>query len=210
MDRFKTMKELMASVSKDDYNLEINLIKESNVLIVSPHGGRIEFGTSELSKVIAGNEFNRFDFSGKLKHENFKNLHVTSTGYGVKELDAMNLECSVTLSLHGFKEPYGSKLTLIGGLDEHGKNKVLEELTKNGFNALLATDRFTAASPDNIVNKNKRKMGIQLEISTAQRIAFFRDTDLKLYERKELSDEFYRYAESIRNALLKLESMIKI
>lgn len=209
MDRFQSMDELLSNVSKDDYSIEINEVENSQVLIVSPHGGRIEFGTSELSKSIAGNDFSRFDFSGKLIRENFKNLHVTSTKYNLKELTLLNDKSLITISLHGFKNPPGGKFTVIGGLDEVGKELILNELSKNGLEAELATDKFTAVNPENLVNKNKRKMGIQLEISTAQRIAFFKDTELKLFERKTLSDEFYSYAESIRSALSKLKSTIK-
>ena len=50
----------------------------SRVLIIAPHGGRIEVGTSELAALIAADEHNLFSFEGLKPRGHNRELHITS------------------------------------------------------------------------------------------------------------------------------------
>ncbi|PNB42565.1 hypothetical protein C1X64_38470, partial [Pseudomonas sp. GW456-E7] len=58
-------------------------------------------------------------------------------------------------------------------------------------------DRLAGVHPNNIVNRTKRKMGLQLEVSTAQRKALFRNFGCH-DESYIQNDLFYRYVEAVK------------
>ena len=50
-----------------NFRVQINFIKEANIVIIAPHGGGIEPGTSELAIAIAGEELSFAVFEGLIK-----------------------------------------------------------------------------------------------------------------------------------------------
>ena len=51
--------------------------RQSRFAIIAPHGGRIEPGTSEITKAIAGTQFSYYTFDG-IRQEGNELLHITS------------------------------------------------------------------------------------------------------------------------------------
>lgn len=204
MEKYSSMSELLAREPAGHYQIEFRIIPGSRVLIASPHGGLIEKGTSLLSDFVAGDDFCRFDFQGIRPRDNFLNLHVSSLNYDSGILQRINDLSDITVTVHGFKQLGSGKLTIVGGLDAEGRDLVVQCLNQTGFQAVPARDMFSGLNPQNIVNRNRRGKGIQLEISTQQRIAFFGDTEVKLLERSRPSDELKSYGNSLRQAIFLL------
>ena len=50
----------------------------SGIAVIAPHGGRIERGTSEVARAIAGEDLDLYLFEGCLPSLNFETLHLTS------------------------------------------------------------------------------------------------------------------------------------
>ena len=79
----------------DTYNSFANLAKHAEegrdfkvrtqerlgtTVIIAPHGGGIEPGTSEIAEAIAGNDLSLYLFEG-IRDENNRELHITSTRF---------------------------------------------------------------------------------------------------------------------------------
>lgn len=204
MEKYSSMSELLAREPDGHYQIEYRIVPGSRVLIASPHGGLIEKGTSLLSDFVAGDDFCRFDFQGIRPRDNFSNLHVSSLNYDSEILQRINDLADITVTIHGFKRLGTGKLTIVGGLDAEGRDQAVQCLNQAGFQAVPARDLFSGLNPQNIVNRNRRGKGIQLEISTEQRIAFFGDTEVKLLERSRPSDELKSYGRALWQAIFLL------
>src|SRR5690606_2706905 len=79
-DKYTSFEELR---SHEEYNktYRIELQKtQSETSVFAIHGGSIENGTSEIAKLIAGNQYNYYSFEGLLKTNAFS-LHITSSRF---------------------------------------------------------------------------------------------------------------------------------
>ncbi|GGF22201.1 UPF0714 protein YjqB [Halobacillus andaensis] len=170
---------------------------DSDVIIIAIHGGGIEAGCSELAMATAQRgRFSYYCFEG-LRRKGNRDLHVSSIRFDEPKALQMTGAHSYSLAYHGYEEAK-LKHTLVGGADRAGRQKVYEALTAAGFSAEMLSDKSPMAGidPRNIVNQNKRGMGVQLEISKAQREAFFgNNTRMELGYTQ--TDEFYRYVEAV-------------
>lgn len=197
-DKYKNFAELSAvEVYGVDYQISY-VSRPSKVVVMAIHGGGIETGTSELTVDIAGSMQSYYLFEG-LKTTGNGDLHITSTNFD--EPNALRLvnNASYCITLHGYADST-KKHTLIGGADHDIKLQVYNKLIASGFSSELLdeSDRLSGSDPANIVNKTKRGMGVQLEISTAQRNAFF-GINTRDDRKNTQTDEFYRYTQAIKN-----------
>lgn len=198
-DLFSSMTELVRNESEFMFETENRL---SDKLITAIHGGGIEVGTSELAKCIAEQtKANYFSFKG-LKSKNNYDFHVTSTNYDYPDLLMWNQNMNHTIAIHG----YASKKahTYIGGLDKQLVSLITQNLKNAGFSVDIAPNHLAGREPHNITNKNKRGMGVQLELSTQQRKELFINNDSSRANRevkRNWSENMYKYANAINNAL---------
>lgn len=180
-----------------DYRIQA-AVQSDNFIIVAPHAGGIEVGTTELTLATAGNDTSYYLFEG-LKSSGNGDLHITSTHFDEPIALHMMQNHEFGLSYHGYADSE-NEMTIIGGLSDTLKEAVYKSLSSYGFNVAYATDRFTATDPNNIVNRAIRR-GVQLELSTAQRKAFFEGGDWSKDNRMNRTDAFYNYVTAVRYAL---------
>lgn len=175
----------------------------SGIIYFTPHGGGIESGCSELSEFSADPQDSYYAFEGRLSSGNSV-LHVTSTHFN--EPNAVNLvhEHKVAVSYHGYSDS-AVKNTKIGGLDEQLRNFIGEEFTAAGipWEQEPSGSDIAGAEPGNIVNETTRGMGVQLEISTMQRNAFF-STNTAVGRRTSRLPEFDNYIAAVKRGVAKL------
>lgn len=203
-DKYNSMKELYSFEPLHNYRLTHRLNSNSPVLILAPHGGGIEFITSEIAHEVAANHFSLFDFAGVMPERNFSNLHVTSRHYDCSIAKRLSSKAHFSLAIHGCKGEESEKATFIGGQDRLGRQTVQRHLEQAGFIVKEAPAHLSGLGADNIVNQNQRCMGIQLELTTAQRQAFISMPILSFITRKKHSSLFYRYCDALRNAMIEL------
>ena len=194
-DYYRDMKELLKKEEPDSYKI-LTRTADSPILVVSPHGGKIELYTSTISDGIAGEDFNYFDFQGQIEAgSNYERLHVTATHYNAPQLQELNSKAKVTLSVHGVAND-DLRMTFVGGRDKVGAAKVIAALNEAGFEAAPPPPSISGEHRRNFVNQNASKAGIQLEITTAQRRALFNN-----WREDEPRKAFYRYVETLNKAL---------
>lgn len=165
---------------------------------IAIHGGGIEIGSEELAYAVAQNMMSSYVFAG-LKSSGNSDLHITSTVFDEPTGLALVASTLHTLSFHGFVGV--GKQTALGGMDRALMDVIYDRLTAEGFNVIPAPDEIAGANPLNICNKNKRRRGVQLEMSTDQRKAFFPNDDWSraMRETGARTDEFWAYANVMRS-----------
>lgn len=168
---------------------------------IAIHGGAIEAGSGEMAREVAGPRMSYFEFAG-IKSLNNVDLHLTSTVYD--EPMGINLVAAARrcLSFHGYAGTTGVAETAIGGLDAALVARVTAALEARGFAVVTAPSEIAGDNPANICNKTSTSMGVQLELSRAQREAFFPGGDLSrtMRESGQRTPVFYDYAAAVQSA----------
>ena len=170
----------------------------SAVLIMAIHGGSIEPGTSELVQTVSKGSFNYYDFAGMKQTDNY-DLHISSLEFDEPEAVKMVEGSKYTVSIHGYESE--DKNTYVGGRDTALASNIKNELQKNGFGVTESPKKFAGKEKENITNRNNRSKGVQIEISAAQRKAFFEGGDFTSANRENKTDEFYDYAKAVQKGI---------
>lgn len=204
-DRFCSFEELKEVYEEgEDWEIEKSTEGDERFLVSAIHGGGIEETTSSLTEAIAGSSYPFYAFKGRLTTDNFSNLHITSTRFDEPQALEMVANAEHHISIHGAsgEEPE----TLIGGRDKELKKIVRHHLEKKGFTVKEAPEHLDGDNPNNFVNKTKTEKGVQLEITRAQRKAFYKNGDISFSSRNNSANEteaFHAYVEAIRSAMEK-------
>ncbi|WP_144472347.1 poly-gamma-glutamate hydrolase family protein [Bacillus pumilus] len=199
IDTYQSYEELSAHERKGiDYQI-LHERKGDQLLVLSPHAGGIESGVSELIHEISS-DYSMYLFEG-LKVKGNHVLHITSTRFDEPLCLSEVHSHHHTFALHGYGETEVLQ-TLVGGTDRERAAETVKRLTQNGFHALLLaeSDRFSGTHPDNINNKCLTGKSVQLEISQAQRRAFFQDFRRR-YRRETQTEQFYQYTNVLKQVL---------
>lgn len=172
----------------------------SGIIYFTPHGGGIESGASELSEFSASANDSYYAFEGRLSSGNSV-LHVTSTNFNEPNAEDLVRQHKIAVSYHGYADS-AVKNTKIGGLDSQLRNFIGEEFTAAGipWEQEPEGSNIAGAEPNNIVNETTRGMGVQLEISTMQRNAFF-TTNTAAGRRTSRNAEFDAYVAAVKRAV---------
>lgn len=139
----------------------------STVGIVAPHGGRIEAHTSEIAAAIAGAEFSLYAFEGIRSKGNYAALHLTSHHFDEPGCLELLATCDYVVAIHGCKVE--GEVVLVGGLDNDLAAELGAAMTKAGLECYLDGHEFPGTHANNICNRGRRGLGVQLELSAALR-----------------------------------------
>lgn len=155
-------------IEGSDYQVHVRPRMESTVAIVAPHGGGIEVGTSEVARAVAGDEFNVYVFEGCRPSDNYAALHLTSHHFDDRRCLDLLSRCDYVVTIHGCRGP--AHEVLIGGLDEALKAKVAAAIVATGLEVHTSGHPFMGQEPNNICNRGRRGIGVQLELTSALRL----------------------------------------
>jgi phage replication-related protein YjqB (UPF0714/DUF867 family) len=169
---------------------------------IAIHAGGIEPGSGEMARQVAGSDMAWYKFEG-LKSSGNSVLHITATHFDEPTCVALVAAADRALSFHGYVGTAGVPETAVGGLDPLLTGAVKAALHRAGFAAGAAPYEIAGTDPANIVNTTTIGGGVQLEMSRAQREAFFPNGDYGATARAAgiFTDDFYRYAAAVRSAL---------
>jgi phage replication-related protein YjqB (UPF0714/DUF867 family) len=114
VDKYRNFEQLANS---EQENVDFRILcraRESNTVIVAPHGGAIEPGTSEIADAVASEDSSFYAFEG-LKPDHNGDLHITSSRFDEPRCIAL-IESSVfVITIHG--EASDLKAIYLGGRD---------------------------------------------------------------------------------------------
>jgi phage replication-related protein YjqB (UPF0714/DUF867 family) len=198
MDIYKTFSELTeAEYEGADFCVSVSRRDGSSTVIVSPHGGGIEPGTSEVAKEIAQNDLSLALFEGKKSSGNSR-LHITSTNFDEPRCVGLVQDSNNVVVIHG--ERSEEALVLLGGLDRDLRDHLKAALERHGYDIRIykkATLQGIATA--NICNRGCRGVGVQLELSAGLRRTFF--DSLTPEGRKNPTDALKAFATAVREGL---------
>lgn len=139
----------------------------SDILVMAVHGGRIEPGTEEVARRVAGGDHGLYLFRGMRPSGNAA-LHLASTRFDEPRALALVAAARNVLSIHGCRG--GAEFVVAGGRDREGCRGLAAALRAAGFTTRTEVhQQIHGRHPDNICNRCPGEKGIQLEISAALR-----------------------------------------
>ncbi|WP_229294142.1 poly-gamma-glutamate hydrolase family protein [Staphylococcus lloydii] len=201
-DYYKSMTELYNDTTEGiDWKKDTRNVGKP-VLIVAPHGGNLEQGTSELTKLVANNgDFDYFSFEA-IRPSNNTQLHVTSTNYDDATLHDMIQDRTATISIHGAQGE--EQLVYLGGYQSSLRDAIQSQLELKGFVVKIPPEYLGGLGNNNFINKVEESTGVQLELTTALRKAFFKNEDTSTASRKKIENwttTMYDFAEALNAAI---------
>ncbi|MBB6510903.1 phage replication-related protein YjqB (UPF0714/DUF867 family) [Rhizobium soli] len=138
-DRFRSYHDLAAVYSRGqhfDVSARTGLANAS-VLILAPHGGKIEIRTAEIAEATAAHDYSCYLFEAKLPKNNRKEMHVASELYDVPEALTAVTSAEVVVALHGRRDGGDTEKTWIGGLNQELSKRIGDTLNSGGFPVLF-------------------------------------------------------------------------
>jgi len=199
MDEYPDFRSLALAHAEDrDFRVRVRRIEGCPVVVVAPHGGSIEPGTSEIAAAIAAEDLTFCTFEGIMPSGN-RRLHITSTRFDEPRCLQTVQAGTYVLAIHG--EDSAEPVVFLGGRDAALRDDVAAALTARGFvvrphvdPGLQGTDRA------NLCNRGRSRGGVQLELSAGLRRTLFQS--LSAAGRKISTPRLAEFASAIGEVLL--------
>lgn len=153
-------------VEGKDYQIKVCL-RDERVLIMAPHGGKIEPATSLIAEAIAGESYSFYSFEG-IKEKGNGVLHIESHLFDEpRALEAVR-KADVVITIHG-QSDHKEGFVMVGGLQMDLRSEIKRRLEAAGFQTRTPPAGLQGTDPKNICNRGRLKAGVQLEISRKER-----------------------------------------
>jgi phage replication-related protein YjqB (UPF0714/DUF867 family) len=198
MDVYRNFAELSKTESEGiDFRIYAVKREGSSTVIVAPHGGAIEPGTSEAAKEVANNDLSLAIFEG-IKSKDNKCLHITSTNFDEPRCVELVQESDTVVAIHG--EGSDELSVFLGGRDDELSVHLKKALEQYGYAVKThGNPDLLGLAAENICNRGRHGEGVQLELSSGLRQTFFQSLTDK--GRKNPTDELVRFAAAVREGL---------
>lgn len=197
-DRYLNFNALIAEQTEDrDFRVRVAMRDQDNVVVIAPHGGAIEPGTSELAFAIAGDQLSFAIFEG-IKSSQNKNLHITSTNFDEPRCIRVVEQSRTAVAIHG--ERSKEVMVFMGGADLTLRLHVSKALEEAGFRVCEhENQRLQGKLKANICNRGTSGAGVQLELSHGLRSALFES--LSEAGRAQQTPMFQQFVDAVREGL---------
>jgi len=162
--------------------------RDERVLIMAPHGGKIEPATSMIAEAIAGENYSYYNFEG-IKEEGNGVLHIESHLFDEPRGLQAAQKADIVITVHGQLD-HKEGFIMVGGLHVDLRSEVRRRLEAAGFQTRTPPEGLQGIDPENICNRGKLKGGVQLEVSRKER-------DLLKTDKERLE----RLASAVRKAI---------
>jgi phage replication-related protein YjqB (UPF0714/DUF867 family) len=201
MDKYNNFNQLLSTEKKDvDFRRRVKQ-RNSGWLIIAPHGGGIEPGTSELAVAIARFNHSLYSFEGIKKSDN-KTLHITSTQFDDPQLLKLLESSKGTIAIHGCSG--NEQIVNVGGLQDDIRDKIIAQLSENGIKATISSNpSLQGRDLNNICNRNSTGKGVQIELTEGLRSAMF--VSLTREGRKIRTKLFKTFVSTIRAVIKEVQ-----
>jgi phage replication-related protein YjqB (UPF0714/DUF867 family) len=187
---YKNFEELaQREVEGKDFQIRHHT-RDERVLIMAPHGGKIEPTTSRIAEAISGENYSYYSFEG-IKEEGNGVLHIESHLFDEpRGLQAVQ-KADIVITVHGQLD-HKEGFIMVGGLYLDLRSEVRRRLKAADFQTRTPPEGLQGIDPENICNRGKLKGGVQLEVSRRER-------DLLKTDKERLK----KFATTVREAIQK-------
>ncbi len=146
----------------EDYERLVVARAGANVVLLAPHGGRIEPRTDELAQAIAATDFSLYCFRSKRpKHE--ANLHITSHNFDDPACLSLVAKHKWAVAIHGCSAT--GERVFLGGRDATLVEDLASALCSAGVRPEVGGHAYPGTHPKNICNRTATSAGAQIELS---------------------------------------------
>jgi phage replication-related protein YjqB (UPF0714/DUF867 family) len=196
-DTYRNFQQLAENETQDeDFAIRVRE-RNGTAVIIAPHGGGIEPGTSEIAEAIAGPNLSFYAFEGIRRSGNAA-LHITSTRFDEPRGTALVVKSPTAIAIHG--EDSGEPIVFVGGLDTEGAERLRASLKASGFRVdTHSNPALQGSDPANICNRGTSGRGVQLELSNGLRKTFF--SSLTRAGRLTPTKEFGKFVAAVRSVV---------
>ena len=185
---YKRFEELsQQEVEGRDYQIRVRL-RDERVLIMAPHGGKIEPTTSMIAEAIAEENYSYYSFDG-LKSQGNSVLHIESHLFDEPRAVQAVKNADVVITVHG-QLNHQEGFIMVGGLHVDLRSDIRRRLEAASFQTRTPPEGLQGIDPENICNRGRLKGGVQLEISRKERDLLRTD-----------QDRLMRFASAVREAI---------
>ena len=165
-DKYASFEQLSVSEPAGSYEIEFRQMN-SAIALIAPHAGKIEPGTSEICRFVAGDDLTYYLFQGR-KPNNNADLHITSSRFDEPQGLAAAASAQVVTTFHG--QSGSGFFVNVGGLASELGQTLINRLTEAGYSASRqANPSLQGLDQNNICNRGSSNQGVQLEISRGLR-----------------------------------------
>ena len=195
-----------------DFRISFGDSRIERCLLIAPHGGGIEPGSSEIMRAVADvGGWAWYEFAGFLRRGNRTALHMPSVRFDEPTLLNLLPRTGFVVAFHGANE-IAEPRVYVGGLWTHGRHTVMESINANtkghGIEAVDALEEEAAEflrglDAANLTNRGQRLEGVQLEFARGARNLLF-PPDASREARGRRSAQLRPLAASINYAIQKL------
>jgi phage replication-related protein YjqB (UPF0714/DUF867 family) len=185
---YRNFQDLKArEVEGKNYRIRTYL-RNSPVLVMAPHGGKIEPGTTEIAEAIADMDHSFYSFEGLMSEGN-NVFHIESHHYDEpRALEAVD-KADIVITIHG-QVDQKDEFVMVGGLHTRLCSDIKRQLEASGFRTRPPTKGLSGTDPRNICNQGISKGGVQLEISRKVRDSL-----------RTTPDRLQTFADAVRRAI---------
>ncbi|WP_302795974.1 poly-gamma-glutamate hydrolase family protein [Hafnia paralvei] len=170
-DTYSCFTDLKGNEPEGSFNIACKMENRSSVyLIMAPHGGKLETGTTEIALAISRNDLSLYTFNAN-KSNNNSTLHITSANFDEPQCEKM-LRCVETvLAIHGARDPEKGPVERIwvGGSLREKFEVHLKETLKPLELLVEINPKFLGKEPGNVCNRGVSQQGMQLELTKSLR-----------------------------------------
>ena len=198
MDTYRNFVELKKG-EREGIDFCICVVPRGNAttVVLAPHGGGIEAGTSEVARKIAENDLSLAILEGRKSRGNAR-LHIMSTNFDEPRCLKLVRSANNVVAVHG--EVSEEPIVFLGGRDKELGRHIRVALERHGYNVMIHQNSgLHGISPANICNRGTRGMGAQLELSRGLRKTFFES--LNTQGRRKPTDELAKFSDALREGL---------
>jgi phage replication-related protein YjqB (UPF0714/DUF867 family) len=166
----------LAACETEGVHYQIRMIERgSPIVVVAPHGGRIEGGTSQTAALIAGEDFSLYCFEGIAPG---RRLHITSARFDEPRGVALVEASEIAVAVHGRADRGDPQTVWMGGLHHALRDAIGMSLERAGFRTSL-DHHMQGKAPGNICNRGRMRAGVQLELPMSLRNSFVDDVSAR-------------------------------
>lgn len=166
--------ESLAANEREGVDFVIRLKdRNSAIVVIAPHGGSIERGTSEIAEALAGDEMSFYSFEG-CKRSNNRSLHITSTRFDEPRCLNLIANAKIAIAMHGRKDKAAPAIWL-GGLNSVLIDHLSVGLEDGRYQTAKAEEGLAGRDARNICNRATSGAGAQLEIPPSLRAQFLQN-----------------------------------
>jgi len=187
-DRYENFAALDAGEERGVHYDIRSIDRGTEMVVLAPHGGCIEPGSSEVAEAIAQRDYSFYAFLGLSPG---RDLHITSTNFDEPQAVKLVRTAETAIAIHGRLDHSDPETVWIGGRDVDLGNAVATALEAACFGAITEGHHLLGKDARNICNRGRRGAGAQLEIPRGLRDRLGRD-----------DTELQRFAEAIRTVLV--------